>query len=400
MSFLSKITPHKIYLVIYNWVAWIYWRALRPFKAVYNAVNLPVYIFENQAKDLPGSISFIYAGYYSWTMEYWGNTVLGPGFQKRMLGRKYLWNIFSLTRKELKEINFLMIEHQSRLLEFFTRRQYFYLPHWSLTELDISLPMNKLFGRQRQDIERRIRQQDLSYVTSHEQKDFDHFYHRMYLPYTKARHADESVVFSYENLLKMFKRGELILVQKDNQIVGGGLAEYDKGFARYRALGIIDGNWEYARVGVISAVYYFLVTEMKKKGYTKLHLGGCRPLYSDGVTQYKISIGAEFLPETNEPGLCFIFNRDTDVFKNFLIKNPFIIYKRKRPHLAVFTEHDAALAEKDMLSVYKTAEHAGLSGIEVYCFHRRSASADHSRPMTENLTLTSADNLFLADTKI
>jgi hypothetical protein len=392
---LKKITLRKIVLVIYNWIALVYWQCVRLVKQFYNSLNLPLYILEGQGKDYSTALSFAYAGFYSWTLEYWAQAVLGQGFQKRSLGRRFIWEIIPLFKKEYPNLNFLLIENDSSFMRFFFRKHGLHVPHWAFMEIDISQPLEKLFGRQRLDVQRKIRQNSLTCQLSKELKDFNYFYHSMYLPYTKERHNDEAVVFTKQDLLNMFSRGELMFIKKGNECLSGGLVQFKKKNPGFSALGVLDGKWEYVRYGVISALYYFLIIELKKKGYQKVSIGGSRPIFSDGVTKYKISINAQLLPEKNEPGLRLVLLKNTPAFKDFLICNPLIIYQDKKPYRAIFVEMSKHYTQRNFDEIVKETSCRGLAGTELLVFDELKNLPDHIHFPKGKFRVSPAENLFI-----
>ena len=159
-------------------------------------------------------------------------------------------------------------------------------------EIDISKPIEKLLGSERSEIQRKIRKYGLNYEITSEQKYYDDFYHRMYLPHIQSRYKNAAMLCSHQRVLEILSKGELILIKKEGEIIAEGSFDFHQKRARFRLMGIKDGNMEYVQYGCIGALYYFIITEMKKRGHQKLHIGGTRPLLSDGLTKFKKSIKA------------------------------------------------------------------------------------------------------------
>jgi hypothetical protein len=92
-------------------------------------------------------------------------------------------------------------------------------------------------------------------------------------------------------------------------------------------MGVKDGNREYVREGAVSACYYFLITEMKKRGFKKINLGGIRPFLNDGVTQFKISLKAQLALSQHNPLVSMMLLRYSPGIESFLINNPFVCFE-------------------------------------------------------------------------
>lgn len=302
-----------------------------------NLVYPPVFIFEGEEKNIKSSLNFAYAGFHEQVMLYWAGVILSPGFRKHTQSRQFIWNIRSFLKRNSPQCDLVLMEHNSLSLKCLGQNG-FRIPFWVTMELDISEPFEKLFGRQRSDIGRKIRKYGLSYTMTKDISSFDDFYRNMFMPYIQNRHTQTAFLETYEDVRCALSKGELILIKKDGQVLAGGMVEFDEGQVKFRRLGVRDAKWEYVQCGVLGALYYFLTLEMKKRGYTKMHIGGTRPLLSDGVTKFKMSLNARLVSEQNRSCLWMTFLRSSIGLNDFLKHNPFIfINKEKQPCLAVFS---------------------------------------------------------------
>ncbi len=235
-------------------------------------------------------------------------------------------------------------------------------------EINISAPIEKLLGSQRSDIQRRIRKFELTYETTKDPRRFNEFYHKMYLPYMRQRHSDPAAIASYSALAEIFARGELILVSDASDILCGGLFEIQNEKVRCHKMGVKDGNLEYVREGVIGACYYFLVSEMKKRSFKKIHLGEMRPLLNDGITKFKVSLKAEMAVTQHQPFISLTLLRYAPGIENFLISHPFITFdEREGAYRAVLFQPEDRPNEEFNDMVLDTICH-GLIDTHIYIF--------------------------------
>lgn len=98
-------------------------------------------------------------------------------------------------------------------------------------------------------------------------------------------------------------------------------------------LGLLDGNEEYLRHGVVGALYYFGILEGQKMGCRYFSVGGTRPFLTDGLTKYKIGLGAEFVSDHSltREYLWFGMNENSSGAKEFIHNNPFVhLHKDQR----------------------------------------------------------------------
>jgi hypothetical protein len=289
----------------------------------------PVTILHGKAIESGLPLAFAYAGTEETAREYWARMTLAPGFGRRSLGRCPSWRIGGRIQREHPECAFSLMEHTAPMLKSLSRRPGFRLPFWVDMELVLPNLHQGGWGRQRKDLARRIRKNDLGYEFSKDPADFDDFLRNMHLPYITKRYANAALIADARYLSRVFSRGALVLIKKGTDIVGGGLFEYFPGMIRMRKLGVRDGSWEYVRQGVIGAIYYFMMVEMEERGYEKIYLGGTRPLLSDGVTRFKSSLNARVVSRVEAAGpvaLWLTILRDSPALRGYLVNNPFIYF--------------------------------------------------------------------------
>jgi lipid II:glycine glycyltransferase (peptidoglycan interpeptide bridge formation enzyme) len=82
---------------------------------------------------------------------------------------------------------------------------------------------------------------------------------------------------------------------------------------------------------VIGALYYFSILEGQKMRCRYVDLGGTRPFLTDGLTKYKLGLGAEFVPILSplKEYIWFGVNEKSEAAMEFLSKNPFMYVNKE-----------------------------------------------------------------------
>ena len=119
-------------------------------------------------------------------------------------------------------------------------------------------------------------------------------------------------------------------IKEKGKIVGMSFFRISKKILYLMRVGLIDGDEEYARHGVIGATYYFGIIEGEKNGCTHVDLGGTRPFLTDRLTKYKLGLGAEFVQNLSplKEYIWFGVDESSTAAMDFLSDNPFMFVSR------------------------------------------------------------------------
>jgi hypothetical protein len=188
---------------------------------------------------------------------------------------------------------------------------------------------------------RRIRKYNLTPEILTDKEEFDFFNDRLYTPYITKRHGEAAYIDDLSLIWKSSPSPLLMVIKEDGIIVGGALIKKSGELFHLMRLGLLDGNEEYRRHGVIGALYYFSILEGQKMGCRYVDLGGTRPFLTDGLTKYKLGLGAEFVPILSplKEYIWFGVNEHSEAAMEFLSKNPFM-YVNKEFRLAKYEIKD------------------------------------------------------------
>ncbi len=189
--------------------------------------------------------------------------------------------------------------------------------------------MSEICDKNRTDfpeVTRRIRKYSLTYELLAGKENFDYFVDKLYMPYITRRHGDEALIEDMNRLRELSPAPFLLAVRENGVIVAESLIRKSGEILYFMRLGLLDGNEEYLRHGTIGALYYFSILEGQKLGCRYLDVGGTRPFFTDGLTKYKLRLGAEFVDDYS-PSIEHLWlgiNENSSEANGFMTRNPFL----------------------------------------------------------------------------
>lgn len=335
---------------------------------------LPVYVLEGTSPS--GSArSFCYAGTCEYTRHYWAQRVFaGDSFRVHRLGRHPFWRVRRLVADSGLDCDLVLTETTPWLAKALARDGGFLTGRWVHLTIDTTEAPDRLWRKsdRTNDILRRLRKHDLHFETSRDPEALRDFYHNMHLPYICQRYEKEADLCDFKTAQTFLKHGELFLAVKDGVRVAGSLAEYSRRHgARLCILGIRDAKTEYLRMGVIGGLYFYALNAVRKKGYRFINIGGTRPILTDGLTNYKLSMNAEIVPRAPKLKFCLWVSwpQDSPRLRDFLVRNPFVHFPRgHRPHRALFLDADSLKDRGDFEKAYWGSHCPGVTQTDVYVY--------------------------------
>jgi hypothetical protein len=282
---------------------------------------LPVHQYETSTTKI------IYAGYSSVKKNYYMRLLLDGSGHHTFLGRRLFWDIPGLIKSyeldmAVSEISFIALKH-------FQKYDGFILPEWATTRINIDRPLCEICHRNVSDfsnVTRRIRKYNLTPEILRDKESFNFFNEKIFLPYITKRYGEEALIDDLNKIWELSPPPILLAIREQGVIVGAALMRKSEGSLNFMRLGLLDGNDEYRLHGVIGALYYFGIVEGQKMGCRYFDLGGTRPFLKDGLTKFKMGLGAEFVKDlsSRKEYLWLGVNEHTSVTKEFLNNNPFM----------------------------------------------------------------------------
>jgi hypothetical protein len=283
---------------------------------------LPVYQIESD------KMKILYAGYSSGKKKYCIRLLLDRKNNSTFLGRRWFWKIPDLVKSGNYDI--VIAEISPLTFNHFNKCNGYILPLWVTMRINIDRPISEIIKRSVSDFSdviRRIRKYNLTYEILTGKEDFNDFNDKFYLPYITKRYEEDAMIEDLNKLWKSSPSPFLMSIIEDGKIVGMSLIRKSGSTFYFLRLGLLNGNEEYRSHGVIGAMYYFCLLEGQKMGCQYLNLGGTKPFLTDGLTKFKMGLGAEFVlnnDPSNEVYLWLGVNENSVSANEFMHKNPFM----------------------------------------------------------------------------
>jgi len=213
------------------------------------------------------------------------------------------------------------------VLNHFRKCNGYIAPVRVMMRIDIDRPESEICSRQVSDfpdIKRKVRKHNLTYEIINDKGSINNFYDKFYLPYTTKRHGEEAFIEDLSAIGEL-SPSSFIMAIKENGVIAGEAQFINSGEnLSLMRLGLLEGNMELRTHGIIGAIYYFAIIEGQKMKCRYLDLGGTRPFLTDGLTQFKLGLGAEFTPDYSQVNeyLWLGVNANSIGAKEFIKNNP------------------------------------------------------------------------------
>ena len=242
-----------------------------------------------------------------WAGPEWTVTYIGDGESTEVLSnilfpeppkvdelpRVYLWQVPALIQKYSGNGDLVVCE-LNKILRWALNgvKISFAVPRWIRQVLEeIDRPMENILASMSSNMRRNIRRLEkkgFSYSFTQEKEDFDFFYYRMYLPYLTSRHKGQGMILDdYEDVHNEFVKGELMLIKDGQDPICGGVSYMDGDLYVGQIMGILDGEIDLVKRGVILALYWYSLHWAHDQGARRFDFGGSRALMSNGVFIFK-----------------------------------------------------------------------------------------------------------------
>ncbi len=253
---------------------------------------MPVNLYICKEKESREEFTFLFIGWDKKLCFYWLNRFTDQYENNSVNKKVFKWNILNYLKKNSHEIDIAIVETNKKNPSESFYRNSFLLPRWMEMAVDIDVSFKK---SRTKNIIRNIKKYSLDYEVKNNLDDFNYFYHKMYKPFLVKRHKESADIADFKHFVNRFRKGEcfLFFAKKDNEPLAAALIEYMNKTYRLSAFGVKDGNSEIFKMGVIGALYYFVMTYYKNKGFESILIGNSMPVVFDGVTEFKMQIGAK-----------------------------------------------------------------------------------------------------------
>ena len=252
---------------------------------------MPAWYYTFKDGDSGGHFTFMHIGWDRKLRHYWLNR-FSDDYEIISESRKQVsWSIAGFLNNNTNNIDLAIIESSEKAISG-KYTDSFLLPRWMEMELDIEYSLKK---SRIKNIIRNIKKHSLEYELREGIEAFDLFYHTMYKPFVIKRHGKSADIPDYKSLSRKFrsKGSSLFFIIKENEPVAAAFIEVKSSTCRLSFFGIKDGSDKIFKMGVIGALYYFVMLYYYEKGNKKLMVGVSMPVLFDGVMESKMQIGAK-----------------------------------------------------------------------------------------------------------
>ncbi len=326
-------------------------RLYESFKFLYESVfgrtrKVDGYVIKGFAKGNSDRMTMLYVGPKS------------SGYQLASLIYAHISEFLPVGGVLLHETNVLSVVNAPEIVAFdvqrpfvreFAKRGYLLLPSVSfILDMRVSMDdmMKRMSRRRRRDI-KKIKALNYSYAISRDNdKSFDYFYHKMYLPYTKSRFGMAAYIKPYlESKIIYRSNGGLLFVKKDERFLAGILFHIHGKTLHAWSLGAREGDQHLVEELAGEAALIFLIEWAKTQGIDNLDYGVSLPFLSEGIFTYKKEWGMS-VNEQRDNAICALkLNSVNECSLTFLQQNPFIVTDKKELKGVVFIDHRVTRAE-------------------------------------------------------
>lgn len=223
------------------------------------------------------------------------------------------------------------------------------------------------FSKTRHQITNRfVEKTGLDYRISHDLQEFDHFYHRMFVPHIQKRYGDLSDIESYEEMKEFFLRGLLLFVTKGNEAVAGALCLVQDGTLVFRRAGVLDGDETHIKVGAQTALYYFQIRYAMDQHLHAVDTMASVSLLNDGVYLHKRGWGAAVYPYGGSHNWVYFFHAGpSQKIARFFADNPLIAHSDQGLAGIVGIADASSVSDETIQDLIRQYRAGGLHGFTV-----------------------------------
>lgn len=282
--------------------------------------RFPVFWWRGMARTSGRAATLLVAGKEPWVHYLPGRFFEGQSERER-IGSFSIWTLPGLLRRLRSSADLTIARMDLISARLFFGGDYLRVPEWVFTDMAVpdDLEAHARSGRDRKGDARRIRRMDLRPVVSHDKRDFYFFYHKMHLPYIRARFGELAYVANEASWRRRFQRGGILWVERDHQRLAGLFFEVRQDVFHSIATGAVDASAQLRHDGVLAATYLYELDCARQLGCNRIDYGGSRPSLHDGPLRYKHKWGATLSKQSNHPfDLLVHWNRPDGVVADFL----------------------------------------------------------------------------------
>jgi hypothetical protein len=300
--------------------------------------------------------SIVFIGWDKKLRSYWLERI-NNHFKIYQKQSKYLLKTAEWYLNKRKNIGLAIVDKNNVQISVVERHPHFLLPKWMEMVIDLDQALTK---SKTKDIVRRIRKYGLEAEFRNQREDVDLFYFNMYAPLISQRHKGSAEIADYRFFMDKFEHGnaQLLFITRNKETIAAQFIEKLENTYRIVSFGILDGRHDIQKMGVHAALYYFALSHFQKSGYKTVLCGSSMPLAFDGVTQFKLRLGAKpYVRDVQQRSKYYILPdlHNKPVFQ-LMHSNPIFHVSPRGLALSVFIDGESIPEKQDFLKYYKTVK--------------------------------------------
>jgi hypothetical protein len=332
---------------------------------------LPLYLYNGIEKISNSHLKIAFLALDKTISFYWMNRFLKEDYKFKKKKMIPVWKLHKYFNRNNESYDLAVIEINNYTRKFAKADMGFLVPRWFQMQLDTNESAIKQMYKL--GIIRRIKKYALTFEKKHTVEDYKFFYQRMYTPYTCSRHKNSAIIMDYKYFMEKSreKGAQLGFICKDGKPVAGTFIDLIGDKFRMCFAGILDGREDIMKMGVNGAIFYFDVVNFIKKGIKSINIGGSSPILTDGLTKYKISLGAraEDLKNFQSQYLWFIPLKDSIAIRKVLKLNPLIFRIEDNLYRLIFVDPSEYNDKEEFIRYINHINLDNIKGTKIYCFN-------------------------------
>ncbi len=271
----------------------------------------------------PGG-TVLMAGEERWT-RYFLQRFHGEKWTREELGSYRAWQIPEILARHGSRTDMVMARLDLLSTRLLRMPDFLRVPEWVRMVARVPDAGAPPSSRSAKEDLRRIRLHGLTWRASHDLNEFRQHLHRDYYPYTRLRYGEDAFVQPSRLLETAFRKGGLLVVEKDTRPVAGMVFKIRKNILQMWAMACTASDESLLSKRALAAVYAFSFEYARATGLDFVDMRGCRPCPADSLFFVKQKWGAE-VREHGELAFEFLIRWDSanDRVLRFLERTPLI----------------------------------------------------------------------------
>lgn len=328
--------------------------------------------------DAAGPLTIGYAG-FGQSEEWCLSSALGPDRDNVVEEHGSSADIRLRLEELLEASNIVFLDGLRPPRSIGRRMAFLQMPAWIKQRLGVSADWSaqvaSLRRGTRQEATRMLRKYGYESRLTRELRDFEHFYHTLYMPYLRKRFGSGAVAVDLDRFLSECRRGAVLQLVRDDTVVGAALLRRIGNTMAIIWSALHPEMQLSSARGATDTMDYFSLLYAHLKGCRWLDFGPSRPDLEDGLLRYKSKWGAMITPGLIPQSQIWLgCTGKSAVEHEFLRRHAFLTRTGRELTATVFLDGTAAA------NVRSTLDRLHTPGIHAYRVILLPSGEDSLRP--------------------